>query len=334
MPRSEAGHRYTLIHIDDGGEERESLEAAVRRGLGGASKNLPCRFFYDEEGSLLFEEICALPDYYLTRTEHAILEERCDEIATLFPGAITLAELGSGSATKTRLLIEALLRRHGFLRYVPIDISRSMLETSARELLEDYSALEIQAIASEYRAGLRHVKAETSRPKLIAWLGSNIGNFERHEAASFLAGVRAAMAESDRLLVGIDLRKDRRVLERAYDDEQGVTARFNLNLLKRLNRELGADFDPDHFAHRAIWDERRGRVEICLVSLREQVVSIEKLDLQVHFAEGEAIHTENSYKYSLAEIAELAREADLRIAEQWLDADRRFSVNIFAPAQT
>ena len=331
MRRPNVLDRYTLIDVDGGREELGDLEQAVRAGLGGAAKHLPCRFFSDEEGSLLFEEICALPEYYLTRTEYAILEERRHEIAALFPRSITLAELGSGSSTKTRLLIEALLQRHGFLRYLPVDISRSMLETSALELLEDYSALEIRAIASEYWTGIRHLKAETSRPKLIAWLGSNIGNFERSEAASFLRGVRGAMTESDRLLVGIDLRKDRRVLERAYDDAAGVTARFNLNLLKRLNRELRADFDLTQFAHRATWDEERGRVEIHLVSLRAQDVSIEKLDLQVHFAEGEPIHTENSYKYSLEEIAGLARAADLRSDRQWLDRDRRFSVNVFAP---
>jgi uncharacterized SAM-dependent methyltransferase len=174
------------------------------------------------------------------------------------------------------------------------------------------------------------VRAETERPKLIAWLGSNVGNFGRAEAARFLGEIRQAMAAADRLLVGIDLRKDRETLERAYDDSQGVTARFNLNLLARINRELGGDFELANFAHRAHWDEAEGRVQMHLVSLRAQSVEIRELGLRLALAPGEAIHTEDSYKYDPGEIEALARAAGLRVARRWLDREKRFSLNLLA----
>src|SRR5262249_49708141 len=195
------------------------------------------------------EAICDLPEYYLTRAEREILATRADELAARFPPGITLVELGSGNASKTRLIIEALLRRQDRLGYVPIDICRTVLEESALELLRDYSNLEVAAVAAEYRQGLEYVRKETSGPKLILWLGSNVGNFDRAEAADFLRSVRAAMNRADRLLMGVDLRKDRSTLEPAYDDSQGVTAQFNLNLLARINRDLGGHFDLEAFRH-------------------------------------------------------------------------------------
>jgi len=308
-----------------------SLADEVRAGLGARPKRLPCRFLYDEEGSLLFEAICELPEYYPTRAERQILEARADEIAALFPERISLVELGSGSASKTRLLIDALLRRHGALRYVPVDISRSILEESARSLLESYAGLEVRAIASEYEEGLRHLRGDADRPRLVAWLGSNVGNFERSEAAAFLGNVRDCMAARDRLLLGVDLRKDPAVLERAYDDARGVTARFNKNLLARINRDLGGRFDLAAFAHRARWNESEGRMEMHLVSLRAQEVRIDALDLTVGFAAGEAIHTESSYKYAPREIDALADDAKLAVVRRWLDPAARFSLNLLAP---
>jgi dimethylhistidine N-methyltransferase len=331
MPPPDLAQRYTLID-SDATAQLSCFAEEVARGLGSTPKHLPCRFFYDEAGSELFEAICELPEYYLTRAEREILVERADGIASLFGAPIALAELGSGSSSKTRLLIEACLRRHGRLRYVPVDISRTMLEASSLALLERYQGLEIRAIASEYGEGLRHVRAETERPKLIAWLGSNVGNFGRGEAARFLGEVRQAMAAPDRLLVGIDLRKDAGLLERAYDDSQGVTARFNLNLLARINRELGGAFRAEDFSHRARWDEVEGRVQMHLVSRRDQTVAIRALGLRVRLARGEAIHTEDSYKYDLGEIEGLARRAGLRVAQRWLDRGERFSLNLLAPA--
>jgi dimethylhistidine N-methyltransferase len=321
--------RLQMTDFDTNGH-RSAFAYDVEVGLTASAKRLPCRYFYDEQGSLLFEEICGLPEYYLTRTERRILEERAGEIAALFPEEIALVELGSGSATKTRLVIEAFLKAHRTLRYVPIDISPTILEESSRGLLRDYPRLEIAAVAAKYEEGLLRLQAETDRPKLILWLGSNVGNLDREEAAGFLRAVRETMAPRDRLLVGIDMRKEQAVLERAYDDSRGVTARFNLNLLGRINRELGGRFDLSTFQHRAVYNEPAGRVEIYLDSRLAQRVWIEGLDLEVPFAAGESIHTENSYKYSRQEIGDLAGAAGLRLERQWMDVQGWFSVNLFA----
>jgi dimethylhistidine N-methyltransferase len=325
MPPATA--RFSLIETM-AGRDVVSFGEEVASGLSGVPKRLPYRFLYDAAGSQLFEQICDLPEYYLTRAEREILEARADEVAGLFAGPITMAELGSGSSTKTRLLIEAFLRRHGRLRYVPVDISRSMLEASALELLESYGGLEVRAIASEYEAGLRHVSAETQRPKLIVWLGSTMGNLQHEEAIGFLKGVRQSMAPADRMLVGIDLRKDPDALEAAYDDAQGVTARFTLNLLERINRELGGHFDLRHFFHRAVYHEPAGRVAIDLVSTRAQRVAVDELELEFEFAEGEAVHVEDSFKYSAQEIGALTAAAGLGVDRSWQDAAARFSLSL------
>jgi dimethylhistidine N-methyltransferase len=331
MRESSPQPRYTLLHTDRHAE-RSGFAEEVARGLLRRHKAIPCRFLYDEVGSQLFEEICEVPEYYLTRTERRILAQRADEVAARVAGPIALAELGSGSAAKTRLLIEAFLRAHGRLRYVPVDISRSVLEESALALLERYQGLEITAIASEYAEGLRHVRAHGGRPKLVAWLGSSIGNLRREEASAFLRSVRAALAPADRLLLGVDLRKSKAVLEAAYDDAAGVTARFTLNLLARANRELGAAFPLDAFRHHAVYHETEGRVEIRLVSLRRQRVALGTLGFAASFEAGEGLHVEDCFKYSLAEIEALARSAALAVERQWLDAEGRFSVNLLAPA--
>lgn len=330
MQGHDATHRYSLI--EGAPVEEESFAVEVDRGLSAAAKSIPYRFLYDERGSKLFEEICETPEYYVTGAEREILEARSDEISDRYPERITLAELGSGNSAKTRLLIEAFLRRHGDLRYLPVDISRTMLEESSLELLGRYRKLEIRAIASEYEAGLHHVRTETDRPKLIAWLGSNVGNLERAEAEAFVGGIRAAMASDDRLLIGVDLRKDRQVLEQAYDDPAGATARFSLNLLERINRELGGRFDADAFRHRAEYHEDEGRVEIALESRCSQTVVIDDIGLEVEFAEGEGIHIENAYKYSLEEVDGLAAGADMGVDGRWLDPLERFSLNLMAPA--
>ncbi|MGI8424186.1 MAG: L-histidine N(alpha)-methyltransferase [Chloroflexota bacterium] len=333
--------RYSLESIAPA-EPAASFAEEVRSGLTATPKFLECRFFYDEAGSQLFEEICGLPEYYLTRAEREILASHADEIAQRAPAA-TLVELGSGSATKTRLLIDALLRLFGepgeqhatTLCYVPIDISREMLEDSSRALLAAYPRLAIHAVAAEYRDGLRRLRdAGFEGPKLVVWLGSNVGNFERAEAADFLRDVRSALHAEDRLLAGIDLRKSRAVLEPAYDDAQGVTARFNKNLLKRINDELGGHFDLKGFGHRAEYDEVEGRIEMYLVSRDAQTVSIDALDLRIAFAPGEAIHTENSYKYSAAEVDTLAAEAGFTVQTSWQDAAGRFGDYLLRPAES
>jgi len=330
MPRAQQSPRYAWIE-ENRCARRDSFAQAVDDGLGSEPRSLPCRFFYDAAGSRLFEAICELPEYYLTRAEHEILTRHADAIIERCPTPVTLAELGSGSSTKTRMLIEALLRAQGRLRYVPVDISRSMLDEAAQALLADYRGLEITAIASEYRDGLRHLGKETRLPKLIAWLGSNIGNFSRGEAHHFVGGIRDAMGADDRLLLGVDLRKDARVLVSAYDDAQGVTARFNKNLLARINGELGGQFDLADWSHRARVVDDGGRVELGLVCRRACEVHVAALDRSFRFDRGDFIHTEDSTKYSEPEVASLADAASLRVEERWLDSDRRFCVALLAP---
>lgn len=314
----------------------ETLRARFARdvaaGLAGSPKRLPCCYFYDDEGSRLFDEICRLPEYYLPWTEREILAAHADALAACFPTPPLLAELGSGSAVKTRLIIDALLRRHGTLEYMPIDISRGALVESAQALLASYPALRIRAVAGDYFETLRRPDTLSVRPKLILWLGSSIGNLCREDAAAFLRKLRPTLTRSDRMLVGMDLRKDRAIVEPAYDDAQGVTARFNLNLLARINRELDGAFDLSAFRHRALYNGEAGRIEMYLVSAREQTVPIGEPAMHVRFAAGEALLTEYSYKYSPAEIDALAAAAGLRLEAQWYDAGRRFSVNLFGAA--
>lgn len=308
------------------------FSADVRAGLLAAPKSLPCRWFYDAEGSRLFEEICALPEYDVTRNEQSILEKHKGEIAAAMPPGATLVELGSGNSQKTRLLIEELIRRSGRLVYVPIDISRPALEAAGRDLVDRYPALEVRAIAAEYHDGLRQLGDQgRPGPRLVLWLGSNVGNFDRAGAAAFLSGLRAAFAPGDALLIGVDLRKDAATLVAAYDDSRGVTARFNLNLLERVNRELGGSFDVDAFRHVATYDPDTGRVQMHLVSTRIQTVVIKKLGVAVEFADGERIHTEDSWKYSLGEIDTLARASGFRVEQQWTDAKQRFAESLFVP---
>jgi dimethylhistidine N-methyltransferase len=207
-----------------------------------------------------------------------------------------------------------------------------MLEETAVSLLDRYEGLEVRAIASEYHEGLRHVRSERERPKLIAWLGSSIGNLSREEAGRFLSAVRQTMTPEDRALIGIDLRKSRASLEAAYDDAEGVTARFSLNLLERINRELDADFDLEAFRHEAVYLEDEGRVKICIVSQREQRVALQALGLEVDFAAGEGIHTENAFKYSPQEIDQLAGRAGLAVEQLWRDEQGRYSLSLLAPA--
>jgi dimethylhistidine N-methyltransferase len=300
----------------------------VRRGLGARPKRLPCVHLYDAEGSRLFEAICELPEYYLTRAERSILVEHADDIVAKLEPESALVELGSGSSQKTRLLIEAFLRAQPRLRYVPIDVSREMLSESAHALAADYPRLEVHALAADYHAGLRALPLHRDEPKLVAFLGSSIGNLERDEAASFLREVAVHTGARDRVLLGVDLRKDRRTLERAYDDAAGVTARFDANVLARINRELGGHFALDRFHHRADYDAALGRVSMHLVAEGAQQVRIDALGMVVDFEDGETIHTEDSWKYAPEEIDALAASAGLATEARYFDAERRFSLSL------
>jgi dimethylhistidine N-methyltransferase len=313
-------------------DARRRFADDVRAGLGAKTKRLSCRYFYDDAGSHLFERICELEEYYLPRAEHEILERESRRIAALAPSGASLVELGSGNAAKTTLLIHEMVSVSDRLRYVPLDVSESILEESSERLLSSFPSLAILAICSEYDAGFDLLIEHAQGPKLILWLGSNIGNFDRPGAARFLARVRSVMSTGDRLLVGIDLRKDKETLERAYDDSAGVTAEFNKNILVRINRELDADFDPASFRHLARWDEDAGRIEMYLVSTRAQRVRIGAAEMEVAFASGEAVHTEDSYKYGREEIAELARAAGLEVELTLVDSRDRFADCLFRRA--
>lgn len=328
MSVSQSLERLTFVDRTAGVVSETDLADSVRAGLSARPKTLPCRFFYDAVGSELFEEICSLPEYYLTRAETDILERHADEIVRSLPDDLTLVELGSGSAVKTQLVIEALLRRQDTLRFTPIDISKSALESSSNLLLDKYDALEICAVSAEYADGIGALKTLNSGPELILWLGSSIGNLTRSEAVSFLQKLVRQMSDVDRLLVGVDRRKSANVLEPAYDDAAGVTARFNLNVLNRVNAELGGHFDIGAFRHLAKYDDEEGRVEMHLVSTCDQSVEVDALEDSFTFEEGETIHTENSYKYSLSEIDDLAAQSGLCIENQWFDSERRFSLNL------
>lgn len=330
VPSDLESDRFLLRASEPGANARE-LAREIEEGLRSTPKRIPCRFFYDEAGSRLFEEICAQPEYYLTRAEDEILLRCAEEIVAAAPEGCDLVELGSGDARKTCRLLAALLERRPSLRYVPIDISRSALVKSSRSLLAAHPELAIHAIAAEYERGLELLHEAFPGPKLVLWLGSNVGNLEREAASLFLRGLGLRSSAEDRLLIGVDLRKDRGVLEKAYDDARGVTARFNRNLLVRLNSELDADFDPARFRHVAFYDEEAGRIEMHLESEIDQVVSIRKLMLDLTLRRGERIHTESSYKYSRGEIEDLAAGAGMRVESSWLDSGERFSLNLFAP---
>ena len=277
-----------------------NLADDVRKGLSAHPKRFLPKYFYDQLGSQLFEAICLLPEYYLTRAENEILKRYADEIAASVDGQITLVEMGSGSASKTRLIIEALLRRQSQLLFMPVDISASALESSSRILLQSYprarrSKLTLPTIS----AGLAELGKKPRHRTLALFLGSNISNFDPDEALRFLRAMRSVLNKGDALLLGADLKKDPAILEAAYNDALGVTSAFNLNVLARINRELGGTFDLRAFKHRAFYNDATGRIEIYIQSLFNQRVRIEKLDLEVEFAAGELIHTENSYKYDM-----------------------------------
>lgn len=305
------------------GPQTSFLDDALK-GLSLPQKRISPKYFYDATGSRLFEAICALPEYYPTRAENALMGAHIGDIAAMLPAKAQLIELGSGASTKTRLLIEAI----GPSCYVPIDISADALSEGCDRLRAAFPRLCIHAILADFTRPLRPGPdvLRADGPRVVYFPGSTIGNFTRAEAGEFLRRVAAMAGPEGQLLIGVDLRKDRRTLEAAYDDAQGITAQFNLNLLARMNRELGADFRLDCFRHRAFYDESLGRIEMHLESLAEQTVHIagQCFDFRI----GETIHTEISCKYGVEEFQALARAAGFVPEEAWLDAERRFSVHL------
>ncbi len=309
----------------------EQFARDVLTGLQADQKRLSSVYFYDERGSQIFEEICDLDEYYLTRKETEILKRSAHEIIGELPLDAHLVELGSGSSTKTRILLEAALARFEETLYSPIDISAEILTATAHDLNEAYPELQVEAVAGRYEFGLEHILRTEKTSSCIMWLGSSIGNLTREEAASFLGDIRKKGLKQDSLLLGIDLRKGATILEPAYDDASGVTADFNLNLLDRINSELEGEFKREQFRHKAIYNIEEGRIEMYLISDRDQEVFIKKLDTRIAFKQNEEILTEYSYKYSHEEIKTLAEASGFYLAKQWLDESGWFSLNLLQP---
>ena len=324
--------RLSIVEGPESGvDSPDAFAKAVHLGLNSTPRTLPCRYFYDDQGSRLFERICDLPEYYLTRTEDAILEQHGDAMVAGWVADPILVELGSGSSSKTRRLIEAALRAYGRLHYVPIDVSRSILEESANALVGQYPSLRVTGYAANYQDALAQIAGRFDRPKLFIFLGSSLGNYETEAAVDLLSLVARGMNASDRLLLGTDLDKNEAKLEAAYDDAEGVTAQFNLNLLERINRELGGNFALDQFRHESRYKARHRRVEMHLVSQADQMVTIPAASVSIRFAQGESIHTENSHKYTPGLMAELAERAGFEEEAGWTDAGSQFRVQRWRP---
>jgi len=297
------------------------MAAEVLQGLTAERKTLPPKLFYDAAGAELFERICLLPEYYPTRTELSILRARAGEIAALAGPRCALVEYGSGAGVKVRLLLNAL---EAPVAYLPIDISREQLARVAGDLAADYPGVAVLPIAADYTQPLELPPLPAGARRLAFFPGSTIGNFHPAEAAAFLTRIRRTVGPGGAMILGVDRRKDPRVLRAAYDDAAGVTAAFNRNILARLNRELGATFDLERFAHRALFNDRASRIEMHLVSLADQVVDV--AGTRIAFAAGETIWTESSYKYDAARLDALVTAAGFTVARLWTDEDERFWV--------
>jgi L-histidine N-alpha-methyltransferase len=318
-----------VVLLEDSRSARTATFAEdVRIGLSRKPKRLAPKYFYDDLGSALFEAICKLPEYYLTRAESEIFERYADEIVMSLEGPLELVELGSGSAVKTRLLIDRILARQPHLRYHAIDISPQALVASAQALTEAHPGLSVHAYAYDYTALFEAEALVTRDRTLVLFLGSNIGNYDPLPAAQLLRSVGRTLKSGDAMLLGVDLKKSIEVLEAAYNDPTGVTSAFNKNLLGRINRELGGNFDLEAFDHEVHYSPVRGSVDSFLVARRAHSVRIEAIDLTVSFAAGESIHTESSYKFSLDDIERLSHGTGFSLRRTWTDEQRRFAVNL------
>lgn len=292
----------------------------VLKGLSGARKTLPCQYFYDAAGSDLFEQITTLPEYYPTRTEIAILNAHAAEIAASLGEHVLMVEYGAGASTKTRILLDALQLPAG---YVPIDVSEEFLLHTAQALRTDYPDLPVHPVVGDFM--IRFGLPNESKGRPVGFFpGSTIGNLNDDDILRFMSSARDLLGDGSQFLIGVDLRKDADILVPAYDDAAGVTASFNLNLLTRINRELGADFDLSSFEHRAIWNDTASRIEMHLVSQRSQSVKIS--GRTIHFDAGETIHTENSRKFSIDSLTPLFEQTGWNLNKQWLDERHYFAV--------
>jgi dimethylhistidine N-methyltransferase len=309
----------TAAHLPD--EQTTAFARDAIDDLSQRPKRLSPKYFYDATGSELFEAITQLPEYYPTRTELSILRDRGNDISGIIPEGAALVEFGAGATTKVRLLLENC----AISAYVPVDISGDFLQGQADALRQDFPGLDVHPVAADFTAPFVLPEAIASLPKVGFFPGSTLGNFEPHEARAFLCSARRILGEGAQMIIGVDLEKDERVLYDAYNDAAGVTARFNLNVLVRINRELGGNFDLSAFTHRAIYNRDRHRIEMHLISKKPQTVRM--LGTSFAFRAGEIIHTESSYKYSVERFTALARGSGWTARESWTDAAGMFSVH-------
>jgi dimethylhistidine N-methyltransferase len=302
--------------------ERERFRAEVISGLRKSQKELPPKYLYDERGSYLYERICTLDEYYIPRNEAAIMDAHIDEMVALMGPNVLLIEYGCGSCAKTRILLDNM---PDLAAYVPIDISREQLLHVADELDQNYPGLEILPVCADYTRDFEiPVPRQPVHRTVVYFPGSSIGNFDPPSAIDFLQRIAGVCQPGGALLIGVDLKKDIDILHRAYNDREGVTAAFNLNLLERINRELNGDFQLEWFQHRAFYNQEEGRIEMHLVSLRDQTVHLD--NVSIHFIKGESIWTESSYKYNLDDFKKLAATAGFRVAQIWTGEPPWFSV--------
>ncbi len=317
------------VHLDD--DTTATMARDVRAGLTAWPKELAPKWFYDERGSQLFEQITELEEYYPTRAEREILTERSAEIVAAAGSPRTLIELGSGSAAKTRVLLDAMRDCGSLEMYAPVDISEEITQTTAEALVEEYPGLDVHGLVCDFEVDLERVP-QALAPRLIAFLGGTIGNLYPGPRRDFLERIRALLDPGDHLLLGTDLIKDRGRLELAYDDPGGVTAEFNKNVLHVLNRELGGDFDVDCFEHVARFDEREERMDIRLRSLCDQEVRLAALDVVTHFAVGEEMRTEISTKFSRPRLEAVYADAGLELVGWFTDAAGDYALSLARPA--
>ncbi|MBE9168347.1 L-histidine N(alpha)-methyltransferase [Pleurocapsales cyanobacterium LEGE 06147] len=317
--------RLQIEYLLDNYLEKQNEGKDVIDGLTQSPKSLPPRYFYDSKGSQLFEQICALPEYYPTRTEAAILQQYAEKIAKI-TGSCELIELGSGSSTKTRLLLDAYSALNYPLRYFPIDVSGSILKESAYNLLKDYATLQVHGLVSTYERALSQLKPSSLPQRIIVFLGSTIGNFTPSECDRFISQVSTTLDRGDYFLLGIDLQKPKHILEAAYNDSQGITTAFNLNILQHLNWRFRGNFNLDSFSHGAIYNESAKQIEMYLVSQQTQVVCLETLDLLVQFTAGEKILTEISRKFDRQKLKDYLKTKGLKVIESWTDSNQWFAL--------
>jgi dimethylhistidine N-methyltransferase len=288
-------------------------------------RSISPKYFYDNLGSKLFGKICKLPEYYPYNCESLILKKISKKLTPHLTSNVRLVELGSGSSTKTRLLIDALLKNQEHVEYFPIDISDVLIE-SAMNLCDDYKTLKVTGIIDTYENGLDFIEHYDDKPNLITFLGSSFGNFNEYDGVGFLKKIHDLMKSSDYFLIGLDMEKDSDVLFKAYNDTKDLTAKFNLNVLERINKELDADFKVSQFAHKAYYNESKRRIEMYLRSLSDQTVTIPKAGISIQLAENELIHTENSHKFTMSQIDSMFEEVGLDIVQIWFDTKKYFGL--------